>query len=188
MNRLALASFLFAVTSVIAADPPRITFATGRAIPKGGRVAVVEAGKPGPGRKEYKPIASVTDFTVASELPNAGPFDVSFTPKGGLPVMVLAKWSAKPGTQTVSLSDHLGTVFVRGDDLPRANAVVVTATTDSGPGEKGHVAVQQAGDYKKDMVVPPGTYAVWVVPFNGAKAQRIADNIRVLAGRETKVE
>jgi hypothetical protein len=78
-------------------------------------------------------------------------------------------------------------VFVRSDDLPRADSVVVTATDDPGPGEKGHVALQKAGDYKEDMVVPAGTYAVWVVPFNGAKAQRIADNVRVLAGREAKV-
>ncbi len=187
MTRLASVAVLFAAASVAALDPPELVIVYGRAIPKGGSVIVVEGGKPGPGQKDHKPVTTVTDFTANTPLPNTGPFDLYFTPKGGLPVKLLAKWEVKAGKQTVALGDHLGTVFVRSDDLPRADAVVVTATDDPGPGEKGHVAIQKAGDYKEDMVVPVGTYAVWVVPFNGAKAQRIADNVRVLAGREAKV-
>jgi len=187
MSRIAFVASLFVVGSAAALEPAQLTIVTGRAIPKGGTVTVVPAGQPGPGQQNHKPVTTVTDFAKAVKLPDAGPFDVYFTPKSGRPVLAVSKWSAKTGMQSLALSDHLGTVFVRGDDLPRASAVVVTATTDPGPGEKGHVAVQQVSDYKEDMVVPPGTYAVWVVPFNGAKAQRIADNIRVLAGRETKL-
>lgn len=187
MRRFAVFAALVATGSALAIEPPMVVFATGKAIPKGGTAVVVLAGKPGPGQKNHEAVATVTDFAVVTRLPHAGPFDLYFTPKGGLPVMVVAKWKAEGGKQTVTLGDHLGMVFVRSDDLPRADAVVVTATTDPGPGEKGHVAIQKAGDYKEDMVVPAGTYAVWVVPFNGAKAQRVADNVRVLAGREAKV-
>ena len=47
--------------------------------------------------------------------------------------------------------------------------------------------MQEAADYRVDMCVPPGAYAVWVVPANGAKAQRVVDNARVQAGRSTRV-
>jgi hypothetical protein len=33
------------------------------------------------------------------------------------------------------------------------------------------------------MAVPPGDYAVWVVPESGARARRVVDKIRVLAGK-----
>ena len=59
-----------------------------------------------------------------------------------------------------------------GDDLPRADKVVLTDVKDPGPGKKGHVALQVASDYRVDMMVPPGMYAVWVVPANGAGAAR----------------
>ena len=184
---VAVVAVLFAAAAVAALDPPELVIVRGRAIPKGGTVIVTPAGKPGPGQKDHKPVATATDVTGNTPLPAAGTYDLYFTPKGGLPVKLLEKWEAKVGKQTVTLSDHLGTVFVRSDDLPRADAVVVTATDDPGPGEKGHIAIQKAGDYKEDMVVPAGTYAVWVMPFNGAKAQKVADNVRVLAGREAKV-
>lgn len=190
MTRLAFTAALLCTAAGFSADPPAVQFATGKAIPKGGMVIVVESGKPGPGQKDHKAVGNIGDFPTGTTMFLAGrSFDLYYQPqaKGTLPVLVVAKWTPKAGKQTVAFSDHLGTVFVRGDDLPRADSVVVTATDDPGPGEKGHVAIQKAGDYKEDMVVPPGTYSVWVVPFNGAKAQRIADKVRVLAGREVKV-
>lgn len=185
MTRLALPTLLLCLSPAVASEPHLIVVA-GRVVPKGGTVIVVTAGKPGPGEKDHKAVATLTDFEKTAALTWNTTFDLYFKPKRGLTVKMAAGW--EPSDKPVALSDHLGTVFVRGDELPRADSVVVTSTTDPGPGEKGHVAIQKAGDYKEDMVVPPGTYAVWVVPFNGAKAQRVADNIRVLAGREVKVE
>lgn len=185
MPRLALTAVLLCLSPAVASDPLLIVVA-GRVVPKGGTVIVVTAGKPGPGEKDHQAVVTLSDFEKTAALPRNATFDLYFKPKAGLTVKMAAGW--EPSDKPVALSDHLGTVFVRGDELPRADAVVVTATTDPGPGAKGHTPIQKAGDYKEDMVVPPGTYAVWVVPFNGAKAQRVADNIRVLAGRETKVD
>jgi hypothetical protein len=121
-------------------------------------------------------------------LPDDGPFAVFVKPKGGIAVQVVEKLTVKAGqTHELKIGDVLGTVEVFGDDLPRADKVVLTDVKDPGPGEKGHVAIQAATDYRVDMAVPPGTYAVWVVPANGAKAQRVADNVRVQAGRSTRV-
>jgi hypothetical protein len=188
MNPIATVALLCATASALAADPVSLGIELGKTLPKGGTVTVVTAGQPGPGQKGHAPTAVVTDFAKPAALPDAGPFDVYFTPKGGKPVLAAAKWKrAGPGKATLALGDYLGVVVVRGDDLPRADAVVITSVTDPGPGEKGHAAVQSAPDYKADMAVPAGTYAVWVVPFNGAKAQRVADNVRVLAGRAVPV-
>ena len=121
-------------------------------------------------------------------LPSDGPFEVWAKPKGGIAVKVAEKLTVKAGaTHDLKLGDVLGVVEVFGDNFPRADKIVLTDPRDPGPGEKGHVAIQTATDYRVDMAVPAGVYAVWVVPANGAKAQRVEDNVRVQAGRSVKV-
>ena len=180
---LAFALLAFS-TCAGAAEVPKVRFVLGPALPKGGEIILVSAGKPGPTAKGFEAALRSKEFGEELELPGAGPYDAYFAPKGGQPVLALAGWKAEA---ELKLSAHLGTVLVRGDDLPRVGAVVLTLPGDAGPGEKGHAAIQSAGDYKGDLVVPPGFYAVWIVPVSGAKAQRVADKIRVLAGRETQV-
>lgn len=127
-------------------------------------------------------------FEKAKPLPDGGPFEVWVKPKDGIAVRVLDALAVKAGqTHDLKLGDVLGTVEVFGDDFPRADKVVLTDTRDPGPGEKGHVALQVAKDYRVEMAVPPGAYAVWVVPANGAKPQRVEDNVRVQAGRSVRV-
>lgn len=129
-----------------------------------------------------------TKLDAALSLPSDGPYEVWVKPKGGIAVRAAAGLKLKAGaTHDLKLGEVFGTIEVFGDDLPRADKVVITDVRDPGPGEKGHVAVQTAGDYRTDMLVPAGTYAVWVVPANGARAQRVEDNVRVQAGRSTRV-
>lgn len=133
-------------------------------------------------------VAEATKFDKPLALPDEGPFEVFVKPKGGTAVRVAEKLAVKAGeTHELKVGDLLGTVEVFGDDLPRADKVVLTEVKDPGPGEKGHVALQTANDYRVGMAVPPGMYAVWVVPANGARAQRVADNVRVQAGRSVRV-
>jgi hypothetical protein len=130
----------------------------------------------------------LTNFGEGKPLPDDGPFEVWVKPKGGIAVKVLPALTVKAGrTHELKLGDVLGTVEVFGDNLPRADRIVLTDVRDPGPGEKGHAAVQVAKDYRTEMAVPPGTYAVWVVPANGAKAQRVEDGVRVQAGRNVRV-
>lgn len=131
---------------------------------------------------------TVTAFGKPSLVAGTGPFEVFVKPKGGIPVRVADKLTVKAGaTHELKVADLLGSVEVLGDNFPRAAKVVLTDPKDDGPGEKGHVAVQEAKEYRVEMPVPPGTYAVWVVPDNGAKPQRVVDNVRVQAGRSTRV-
>jgi hypothetical protein len=121
-------------------------------------------------------------------LPGEGPFEVWVKPQGGTAVQVADKLIIDSGTTSdLKLADRLGTIEVIGDDFPRAERIVITALRDPGPGEKGHTPIQSATAYRVPMCVPPGMYEVWVVPANGAKAQRVEDNVRVQAGRSVKV-
>lgn len=133
-------------------------------------------------------VAELSKFDKPLTLPNDGPFEVFVKPKGGVAVRAVEKLTVKAGqTHELKIGEVLGAIEVFGDELPRAEKVVVTDVKDPGPGEKGHVALQVATEYRVEMGVPPGTYAVWVVPANGARAQRVADNARVLAGKSTRV-
>ena len=182
---LALAFLAFPVFA--SAADVRVTIVASPALPKGGEVALVPPGKPGPAAKGFNAVLQTKEFGKELEIVGAGPFDVYYTPAGGKPVLAVANWKVAKGANELKPSSYLGTVYVRGDDLPRAGAIIVTATGDPGPGEKGHVAIQSVPDYKEDIVVPDGFYSVWLVSANGAKAQRIVDKIRVLAGRQTIV-
>ena len=166
------------------AESSKVRLVPSPTLPKGGEVVLVPAGKPGPGAKEFRPSLQSKIFDREHDLEGAGPFDVYFTPKGGRAVLAIGGW--KPA-QELKLSSHLGSVYVRGDDLPRASAIVLTLQDDPGPGEKGYAPIQTATEYKEDLVVPDGFYAVWIVPANGAKARKIEDKIRVYAGRQTIV-
>ena len=78
-------------------------------------------------------------------------------PKAGIPVRAVEKLTVKAGkTYEFKIGDVLGAVEVIGDDLPRAEKIVLTDVKDPGPGEKGHVAVQVALDYRVDMLAPAG--------------------------------
>ncbi|AWM38259.1 hypothetical protein C1280_15535 [Gemmata obscuriglobus] len=133
-------------------------------------------------------VADVTAFEKPTQLPSAGPFEVWVRCKGGTAVKALDALSVKEGaTHELKLGELFGTVEVFGDNLPRAEKIVLTDPRDPGPGEKNHVAVQVATAYRVELCVPPGVYAVWVVPANGGRAQRVEDNVRVQAGRSVRV-
>ena len=152
-------------------------------------IAAVKGGAPGPGAKDFRPVASVADYKDTLALPGEGPFDVWWQPREGKAVRVLCGFAAKePGVKEIKLATLLGVVRVRGDKLPRASLVVVAPQGDPGPDEKGHFAVQMAPDYRAEMAVPEGFYSVWIKPANGARAQRVEDRVRVLAGKRTEVE
>jgi len=156
-------------------------------VPKGAEVVLVETGSPGPGEKKYDPKLTVNEFDKPITIPAVKLFDVYLTYKSGLPVRIESKWGSKVGLNEIKLAGSVGTVMVRGDDLPRAAKIVLTAVDDPGPSEKKHVPIQETSDYKQDLLVVPGFYAVWVVPANGARAVKVADKIRVQAGRSTVV-
>lgn len=149
-------------------------------------VESVEVYRTADGKREK--VAEATRFAAPLAVPAGVPLEVWVRCEGGLAVKLPdALTLAADRTHDLKIGAVLGVVEVFGDDFPRAGKVVLTDPRDPGPGEKGHVAIQTAGEYRVGMCAPPGVYAVWVVPANGAKPQRVADRVRVSAGRVVRV-
>lgn len=162
---------------------PTLVVTTTRALPAIESVIVYQA----KGGKKV-PILEFSKYDKPQELPHEGPYEIWAKPKAGIPVLVGENVAIKPSeTMTVKLAERLGTIEIFGDNFPRASKLVVVKARDPGPGDKGHLAIQSANDYRVEMCVPAGTYDVWIVPANGGKPQRGAENIRVLAGRNVRV-
>jgi hypothetical protein len=183
MRGACILAVVFAIPVIAADNERQLKVTTQRGIPTIEKVTVYHTKD---GKRAVAGELAKLDQPLA--LPSGGPFEVWVKPKAGIAVKVQEKLTVKAGdTHELKLGDVLGTVEVFGDDFPRAEKIVLTDPRDPGPGEKGHVAIQVAKDYRVEMGVPPGMYAVWVVPANGAKAQRVEDNVRVQAGRSVKV-
>jgi hypothetical protein len=171
-------------TTLLAADGDRqLQVVPSKAIPTIESVAVYRTKN---GKRET--VAELSKFDKPQTLPDDGPFEVFAKPKGGVPIKIAEKVSVKSGqTHELKLGELIGSVEVFGDNFPRADKIVLTDERDPGPGEKGHVPVQVATDYRVEMAVSPGFCAVWVIPANGAKAQRVVDRVRVMAGKSVRV-
>ena len=155
--------------------------------PPAKEIVFTKAGEPGPGALKYSPIAVAPTLKDAPKLPGDGPFDIWFVPKDGKAVKAVAGFKPKDGVNDIKLNDHLGVISFRGEGQPRGT-LIVTPYDDEGPETKKHVAVQAAGDTRAEMAVPPGDYAVWIVPASGARARRVADKVRVLAGKTATID
>jgi len=176
---LVCASSAFAESTIVVSVP--------KDLPAMKSFVVVRAGTPCPGADKHDAIVQVSQYKQTLKLPDAGPFDLWWVPASGMPVLTAAKWKPEDGANEINLNALLGLIEFRGDNQPRGS-VVVTPQGDPGPGEKGHVIVQRATEYRVDMVVPAGFYALWVVPDNGAKPQRVIDRVRVLPGKRERLD
>jgi hypothetical protein len=174
---------VFGVTLSGADGDRQLQIVTSKAVPAIESVTVYEMKN---GKRQS--VGELAKFDKSLELTNDGPYEVLAKPKGGIAIKIAEKVAVKKGqTHELKLGELIGSVEVFGDSFPRADKIVLTDERDPGPGEKGHVQVQAANDYRVDMAAPPGFYAVWVVPANGAKAQRVVDSVRVLAGKSVRV-
>jgi hypothetical protein len=177
---------LLIATPIVAADRTVRFTSPAHFLPPVKSVVLTKAGDPGPGQPKHAFMASVAKLTEEAKVTTDGPFDVWLVPADGLPIKAVAGLTVKESTE-VKLNDHLGMIRVRGDDQPRGK-LLVTPHQDPGPEGKGHTVIQTAGDTRAELAVPPGDYAVWVVPANGARARRIADKLRVQAGKTATVD
>lgn len=191
MSRFALVSCLaVSLSAARADDPPALTVAPSKLFPKDVSVMVFESGKGEPGRKGAPPVLTIerVRFGQAVGLPGAGPFDVYLVPEFTYAVRLKEKWAPKPGANELKPADELGVVRVRPDGLPRAEMILLTKPDDPGPGDpKKHNPVQGTRYYDRDLPAKPGTYTVWVVPANGARARKVAEKVKVQAGKVTTV-
>lgn len=179
---------LIATTVSAAGADHQLTVTPSKALPKIDAVLVYDADAVKPGKARPKPVA-MGKPGEAIALPGAGPFDVYVRPSGQHEVRAAAMINASPGQpKELKLGEVFGTLQVfQNDNSPRLGSIVLTDPFDAGPDEKGHIPIQIGTDYREELVVPEGFYAVWLVPGNGARAQRIAERVRVLPGKNVRV-
>ncbi|MCE9533528.1 MAG: hypothetical protein K8T89_20750 [Planctomycetes bacterium] len=164
-------------------------FTADKSLPAMKNIVIVKAGEPGPGKAKHQAIVTIDRYQQLLQTSTAGPFDIWWQPKSGVAVRILNKLKLKEGeVKEIKVDNYLGIVTVRGDNQPRAALVTIAAQDDPGPGEKGHVPVQTATEYRVDMAVPDGFYSLWITPANGARSQRINDRFRVQAGKSVQLD
>ncbi len=136
-----------------------------------------------------KILATINGYDKKVKIANNCPINIWWFPKEGLPVLIRENFPiAKLKKLEIVLDEFLGLVEVDGRNQPRCSRIVLTETDDPGPDEKNHVPQQTAKDYRELIAVREGFYAVWIIPDNGSRAQKIADRIRVQSGKKTTVE
>ncbi len=189
-----LAVLLAFVVPASAADDERtLTIIPAKSLPAFESVSIYRSADVVPGKKLPKPLVELKFGKAAANLLKTSvgkdAIHVFAKPKDGIAVAVAEKLTLKPGqTFELKLGNLLGVVDVfQKDGFPKVERIVLTASDDAGPDEKGHVPVQIGSDYRVEMPVPEGFYAVWLVPANGARATRIEDRIRVLPGKIVRI-
>lgn len=184
------AAILGASTPVSAADDVRtLKIVPSKSLPAIESFSVYPSDGIKPGNPRPKAFATIKLAKSSTTTLGEGPYHVYVKPKDGIEVLVAEKLTIEPGqTQELKLGDLLGVVEVfQKDGFAKADRIVLTSQDDAGPDEKGHIAIQTGSDYRVEMPVPEGFYAVWLVPANGARAQRIEERLRVLPGKIVRV-
>ena len=177
-----LVIMLLAATPLVAAERTVRFSSPMYFLPPAKAIVLTKANDPGPGQPKHEAIATAATLKDEVKLAGDGPVDVWYVPRDGKPIKAVAGLKLKEAATEVKLNDHLGVIQFRGEGQPRGT-LVVTAYDDPGPEVKGHVVVQTAADTRAEMAVPPGDYALWIVPESGARARRVVDKIRVHAGK-----
>jgi hypothetical protein len=182
-------SFLMVSMPLLAEERGLRFTATKDFLPKLQEIAVVKANDPGPNAPKYKAIATTAKYEEIVKLDEEGPYDIWWSSKEGSAVRVLANVKlTEKKVKSIQIDHYLGVVTIRGDELPRAGLVTITSQDDSGPDEKSHIPIQSAKEYRVEMVVPEGFYALWITPENGGRAKKVNDRFRVIAGKVITIE
>jgi hypothetical protein len=185
---LTLSAFL------LAADPkaqPEVKFTlpddAGFPAPK--KLVLVKAGAPGPGQAKHQAIVEITTLGKPVKLPEAGPFDVWWVSQhDGMATKILANESFKEGIREIALLEIVGGVRVRGDNRARPQIIALAEPNAPGPDDEGYAPLATCKEFKTEMIVPAGFYALWFRGGNSARAEKLDNKLKVLAGKIVEVD
>jgi hypothetical protein len=185
---LALSAFL------LAADPkagPEVKFTlpndAGFPVPK--KLVFVKTGAPGPGQAKHQELLGISTLGKPVKLPEAGPFDVWWVPQhDGMATKILTGESFKPGQREIALLEIVGGVRVRGDSRARPQLLALTEPNAPGPDDEGFAPVATCKDFKTEMIIPAGFYALWFRGGNSARAEKLESKLKVLSGKVIEVD
>jgi Mg-chelatase subunit ChlD len=131
----------------------------------------------------------ITAYGQEISLSAAEKYDLLWMPEHGKPVPLSVNMSIAEGSVTrIQPEDHLGMVFVRGEDLPAPKSIsVLREGTARNTVHVYRQFVQTADTFGINMLVPAGKYDLLLTPREG-KRQVLAEGFDVQAGKITLIE
>lgn len=130
---------------------------------------------------------TVTEYGEELRQASAETVDIWWVPAEGMAVKMVADFE-NPEREVKKLrpEDYLGMVRVTTEGGAEKTRIVVT-TAEAGPGTLFAYDVQEVEGYNKDLVVPVGTWNVWVVE-PGSEPTLLEENLEVAGGQVTAIE
>ena len=185
---LALSAFLLAAEPT-AKREVKFMLPADAGFPAPKKLVLVKGGVPGPGQAKHQAILEITTLGKAVKLPDAGPFDVWWIPQhDGMATKILAGESFKEGLREIALLEIVGGVRVRGDNRARPQIIALTEPNAPGPDDAGYAPLATCKEFRSEMIVPTGFYALWFRGGNSARAEKLESKLKVLAGKIVEVD
>lgn len=161
---------------------PRVEF------PAMKQIALIETGKPLPERHNYVGITETQVYDRPIRIPSGKKtYDLGFLPAEGMAVR-LAPGIQIPDRSTIQVQpeDYLGLVNLGGEGLPPAKLVALVLPGKAGPGHN-FAPIQTATQYGKDLIVPAGSYDLWIQTIDG-KRELLEEELTVPAGQRLQLD
>jgi hypothetical protein len=161
--------------------PPQIN------MPPMKEIVTAKAGDASAGTLYAYKINGVNKYDSPLRQANAEPVDIWWVPEKGKPVVMVSQFeNAERETKKLRPEDYLGMVRVTAEDS--AGKVRIVATTpDSTAGTIGAYEVQAAEGYNQDLVLPVGTYKLWLVE-DKQEPTLLEEEVQVAGGQVTAIE
>jgi hypothetical protein len=138
---------------------------------------------------DYYVINRVSSYDAELRQPNDKPVAIWWRGETGLPVEMVGAFE-NPERQVVKLrpEDYLGIVRVTSEAPGGDVRVIVTRPeTTAALVDYGTYKVQESNGFNQDMVVPVGTYMLWIVP-QGGEPTLLEEEVQVAGGQASAYE
>ena len=133
----------------------------------------------------YK-INSVNQYETEIRQPSADPVDLWLVPEQGLPVRMVSEFeNLERRVVKLRPDDYLGMVRVASENSTKAKICVTT--TGASAGTIYAYIIQEAEGFNSDMIVPVGTYMLWVTE-EGQEPTLLEAEVQVAGGQVSAYE
>jgi Mg-chelatase subunit ChlD len=136
--------------------------------------------------ESYK-INKVNKYDAEIRQPSSEAVDLWWVPQEGIPVLMVAQFeNTERQVKRIRPEDYLGIVRLSSPETGENSRVVVTKLETSA-GTVDSYKVQESKGLNKDMVVPVGTYMLWIVE-QGQPATLLEAEVQVAGGQVSAYE
>jgi len=161
---------------------PRIEF------PAMKQIALIDTRRPLPEVHNYEAVMESEEYERPIRIPSGKKtYDLGFLPEQGMAVR-LAPGIQIPDRSTIQIrpEDYLGLVNLDGEGLPPVKLIALVRPGKAGPGHNFD-PVQVAERYGTDLLVPAGSYDLWILGQDGNR-ELLEEELEVSAGQRLQLD